>query len=257
MKKIISVWAGLMLWLGGLPLAAAPAIPPEDLFAEANAAFQAEHYQEARQLYDSLYQMGYRSAALEYNLGNTHFELGHLGRAILHYERALYLKPGDEEVLHNLQLARERTVDRIEALPSPLFIQWYRQWLALFSPDFWAVLAQVFAFAMLLGLAFYLFTPRRRGGFAIALGSLLLALLSLSSGILRQRYLQKHQPAIVMQKALYVKSGPAATAEDAFILHEGTRVELSESYQDWVKLRLADGKLGWARSEGLLRVRPH
>ena len=43
-----------------------------------------------------------------------------------------------------------------------------------------------------------------------------------------------------------MKSTPSKNGTDLFILHEGTKVEITDSsMKDWKEIRIADGKEGW------------
>ena len=57
-------------------------------------------------------------------------------------------------------------------------------------------------------------------------------------------------PAIVFAEESEVRTDPNLRSDTAFKLHEGTKVEILEEFeQDWFKVRLADGKTGWMPSE--------
>lgn len=224
---------------------------PKSLLSQGNEAYQKESFQEAISLYDSVQNMGYTSAALHYNLGNAYYKTGQLAPAILHYERALLLQPGDEDVLHNLELAREKTVDRFETMPEPPLRKAYRSFVQLFSPDMWAKIGLWILALIIPGLALYFFTTWRRTGFVIALCALLLGLGSLGGAWAHEQYREAHRGAVVMSPSAYVKSGPAQSAEDVFILHEGTKVTVIETFESWHKISLPDGKRGWIQSKNL------
>ena len=88
---------------------------PAELMAEANGRYERGEYAEAAQVYEALIDLGYRDAAVYYNLGNAYLESGDLGQAVLNYLRAEELSPRDPDLLANLALARSRTVDQLEA----------------------------------------------------------------------------------------------------------------------------------------------
>lgn len=60
----------------------------EELFFKANQAYKGGRFEEAIDGYGQLLDAGYRNGQLYYNLGNAHFRLNQVGRAILNYERA-------------------------------------------------------------------------------------------------------------------------------------------------------------------------
>lgn len=227
---------------------------PQDYFAKANEHYQRGEFEQALSLYDSIYQQGWESAALHYNLGNTYFKLGELGSSILHYEKGLKLNPGEEEIEHNLKIAQERRVDRIESLAPNLFKAFRMSLIKLFTPDQWAVLSLIFILGALVGLLVYLFLQQRRIGFITAVSALLLSLFSLSMAMAHQRDRDRHPELIIMSPNAYVKSGPSNNAEDVFILHEGTKATQLEEFEDWAKIRLSDGKLGWLPRHQVARI---
>jgi len=56
---------------------------------------------------------------------------------------------------------------------------------------------------------------------------------------------QKDAPAIVFAESSEVKIAPKMGGENAFILHEGTKVQILDRDGDWLRIVLADGKDGW------------
>jgi uncharacterized protein YgiM (DUF1202 family) len=75
-----------------------------------------------------------------------------------------------------------------------------------------------------------------------------LTLLSLILAWSHQSYLSKNQGVILLEDSSYVKSGPSENADDVFILHEGTKALRLEQFENWSKIKLPDGKLGWLLS---------
>jgi SH3-like domain-containing protein len=52
-----------------------------------------------------------------------------------------------------------------------------------------------------------------------------------------------------MGSAVTVKSTPAQNGTDLFILHEGTKVTITDGQlKDWKQVRVADGKEGWVET---------
>lgn len=216
-----------------------------EFFKKGNEAYQQKQYQEAIDFYLKAKEKGKVSAALYYNLGNAYYKQNQLAEAILNYERALVLKPGDDEILHNLNLAEQKTIDRFETLPRTLLKTAYLNILLLFSADNWARIS-LWLFALMLGgTAAYFFSHFKRTGFIAAVTGLLLGGLSLALAYAHENYRESHREAIVMEASTYVKTGPAETAEDSFILHEGTKAVVIEEFEGWQKIRLPDGKIGW------------
>jgi len=56
---------------------------------------------------------------------------------------------------------------------------------------------------------------------------------------------KNNQYAIIYVQETTIKSEPNLRSEEVFQLHEGTKVKVTETINDWKKIRLADGKIGW------------
>lgn len=225
--------------------------------ADADSAYARQQYQQAIKCYEQLLKDGV-NADIYYNLGNAYYRVDDFTHAVLNYERALLLNPGDKDIRFNLQLARSKTVDKITPESEMFFITWYRSLTNLTSVDGWATSALVcLALAIALFLLF-LFSDavwRRKVGF---FGSLLLIVGFVLSNILafqQSRILSERVGAIVMSGAAPVKSTPAANGTDLFVLHEGTKVNITEEFSSqWVKVRVVDGKEGWIAVKDIERI---
>ena len=218
----------------------------------ADSAYAEGHYQQAILLYDSLLSQGV-SSELYYNLGNAYYRIDDITRAVLNYERALQLSPGDADVRFNLQMARSKTIDKIVPESEMFFVTWYRSLVNFCSVDGWAYTA-LFALALAVVLALvYLFSQPiwlRKVGFFGAFALLVLFLLSNLFAYSQQQDHLYRKGAIIMESAVNVKSTPAQNGTDLFILHEGTRVTITDdSMREWKEVRVADGKQGWVKTK--------
>ena len=62
--------------------------------------------------------------------------------------------------------------------------------------------------------------------------------------------LESRSGAVIIQSAVPVKSTPAQGGTDLFILHEGTKVNITDDSMDnWKEIRVADGKEGWVQAD--------
>jgi tetratricopeptide (TPR) repeat protein len=216
--------------------------------AEADSTYVRGEYQQAIKDYEALLQQG-ASADLYYNLGNAYYRTENITRAVLNYERALLLSPGDKDIRFNLQMARSKTIDKITPEQEMFFVTWYRSLVNLTSVDGWANVALIsLALAIVLALL-YLFSERiwlRKVGFFGAIILIVFFLLGNVFAYQQKDLLVNRRGAIVVAPAVTVKSTPAKQGTDLFILHEGTKVTITDgSMKDWKGIRLADGKEGW------------
>ncbi|MBQ0085271.1 MAG: BatD family protein [Prevotella sp.] len=225
--------------------------------AEADTAFVREDYKTAIRLYESLVKQG-ENAVLYYNLGNAYYREGNIPRAVLNYERAHLLDPGDEDIRFNLELVRTKTIDRIVPEGEMFFISWYRTMLNWTSVDGWANIGIVaFGLALALFLLYLMISNvwiRRIGFF----GSIMMFAVFVLSNIFayhQSDMLENRNDAVVMSAAASVKSTPAQNGTDLFVIHEGTKVRvIDDSMTDWKEVRLADGKRGWVMKKNIERI---
>ena len=220
--------------------------------AEADSAFVRGEYQQAIKDYEALLKQG-ASADLYYNLGNAYYRSENITRAVLNYERALLLSPGDRDIRFNLQIARSKTIDKIVPESEMFFFTWYRSLVNLMSVDAWAWTALVSLALVIILLLIYLFSERiwlRKIGFFGGLVLLALFVLSNFFAWQQKQDLLFRKGAIIVSPSVTVKSTPAVNGTDLFILHEGTKVTITDgSMKVWTGIRIADGKEGWVESK--------
>ena len=219
---------------------------------EADSAYTRGQYQEAIKGYEALLKQG-ASADLYYNLGNAYYRTENITRAVLNYERALLLSPSDRDIYFNLQLARSKTIDKITPEQEMFFVTWYRSLVNLASVDGWARTALLALALAIVLVLIYLFSERiwlRKVGFFGAMALIVLFVISNVFAHQQKELLMNRSGAIVISSAVTVKSTPAKQGTDLFILHEGTKVTITDSsMKDWKEIRLADGKEGWIESD--------
>jgi hypothetical protein len=235
---------GAVLASGGAP---ARAETPEELFERGNAAYENARYERAAESYEMVLNYGIRDPRVEYNLGNAYFRLGELGRAILHYERAHRLDPVDPDILANLELARSRRFDRVEAEEAAAVVRWTRSLQDRLGPD-----RQALVFLALLWVAAALTTwasVRPSGwsaavGWALAAVTVAAALTAISWGVTWHR-LEGGRLAVVLEPAVEVLAGPGENNASLFTVHEGLTLSVRSERPEWVQVSLPNGLNGW------------
>lgn len=230
------------------------ALDAESMMQKANDLYQNNKFSEAVQIYQKLVDDGYEGTALYYNLGNAYYRLNKIGYAILNYERALKISPGDDDVQHNLALANTKTIDKIEPLPKFFIFQWWESLLALFNLSGWTYAAYIFYILILFSFGFYFFAKKPEvqryaffsGLFSIAVLAIVAALL-----IVKLNREVKIKNGIIVEPSVIAKVSPDKDSNDAFVIHEGLKVRLEDNIGNWYKIRLRDGKIGWANKQDI------
>lgn len=216
----------------------------------AAAVYNAQRYADAVALYDSIEVAQGVSPELYYNRGNAYYKMGKYAPAILNYERALLLSPGNPDIKYNLALVNTKITDKIEVTGTFFINVWAESLRDWFTSNTWAVIAVVAFLLFMVGLVVYLFTDTERMrlkkiGFFTALPMLIVTAIALASAIAQNNRLNSHNEAIVFAREVPVKSAPAESGTELFILHEGTKVLMREQVGEWVEITISDGSRGW------------
>ena len=219
------------------------------LWLSGNDAFAAGQWQNALNYYQMIEGEGLESADLFYNIGNTYFKLGDNGHAILYFERALKLDPAYADAANNLEIVRQLTLDKIDAVPDFILVTWFRNLRQSLSADTWAWIT--LALLAIVGLLMTVFrnadsSAVRKLSFIVACVFIVLTVFTFVFSLLQRRAVTRTDSAIVTKPVCPVKSSPSDGGNTVFVLHEGTKVRLLDSVGDWTKLEIPDGRQGWA-----------
>lgn len=225
-----------------------PAATPEEMLRQANQLYQQGKFSEARDAYGAILSSGYESPDLYYNLGNACYKSGSVPGAILNYERARRLLPGDDDLRHNLQIANMVITDRIEPTPRLFVWDYWDAVKSFFSLTGLTMTVYLFyALTAVMASLFFLSRTYALRKIAILAGSgfLLVFLFFLVVLVARLGDVTRTDEAVVMSPIVTVKNSPDPKSSDAFVLHGGVKVQLIDRVGSWSKVRLADGKVGW------------
>lgn len=215
------------------------------------------NYQQAIKDYQEILKTGV-SSEIYYNLGNAYYRTDNITQALLAYERALQLSPGDNDIRFNLQYARSKTIDKITPETEMFFVTWYHSLVNFTSVDRWANTAIVSIVMALLLILVFLFAPQmwaRKSGFYGSAAFLLLFAFANLFAFQQKHELETKQGAIVIAPTVNVKKTPAASGTDVFVIHEGTRVDITDrGMKQWRGIKLADGREGWLKTSQIEEI---
>ena len=235
----------------------------ERLWSSANESYFRGDFARAAEQYQRLIDAGVRDPAVYFNLGITDARAGQLGRAVLDFERELWLAPGDDAAEQELLAARSalgrRRAERegqalvrarpplIEALVRPL------------SADFLAgsvLTLDALFFGLLLA---YRFVRREswRVGLAIGLPLIGLLLLGTAGGLLvKSEALKQGRAAIVLRDGAELREGPDGHAQVRSSAHEGESGRVLRGEGAFVQVELEAGDHGWISRKDIGAIRP-
>lgn len=226
----------------------------DELFISANNLYKEGDYTRALEMYKAIEAQENVSSALYYNLGNCYYKLNNVAATIYNYEKALLLDPLNEDAATNLIFAKRLTLDNIEELPKTFLEKFNEKVLQKLSYNSWASVAVSFSF---LGTLFFLLfyfsriSSKKRSYFILSILSFLCLITSVFITVNQYNMKKNTVEAIIFAETATVKNAPTLNSEDVFTLHEGTKVFVLDGVDNWKKIKLADGKIGWIDAEEL------
>jgi len=242
-----------------LILVCLPAILPANdnnlLMEEAANSYNNDDFSKAAELYLKVIENGFESSELYFNLGNSHFKMGDMPSAILYFEKARKLNPADSDILFNIQIANSRIVDKIETVPEIFWVRWWNSLIYSLTVDQWGWVSLItFSLIFVLLLVFLLSNIIWFKKLIFWTGIIMIFLFISSFMLAGEKYktFQRDHEAIIFTPTLTVKSSPSDTGIDLFVVHEGTKVKLTDQVGEWFKVEIANGSVGWIK-EGHFR----
>jgi len=224
------------------------------LFDKANTLYNEANYTQALEIYKTVLGSGEHSAELYFNMANAHYKLNHIAPSIYYYEKALLLKPNDKDIKNNIAFARNMTVDAIDSVPEVGISKLIKNSTNMMSFDAWAKTSISFVLLFVVLFIAYYFTystSKKRFTFLTSNLSLVLAIVSLVFAFHKFKLVSNDQPAIVFAQETKIKSEPNLRSAEAFVLHEGTKVQVLDTVSNWKKIKLSDGKTGWITNDDI------
>ena len=216
---------------------------------QADSAYTNNDFVKAAELYESILENQGESADIYYNLGNSYYKMDNIAKAILNYERALLLNPGDSDIRFNLELAQSKTVDKVIPMSEIFFVTWIKSLTNSMSEKGWALIGIVTFILVLAALSLYFFGKKiilKKIGFISAVFLLVICVIANLCASTQKKKIMKHDYAIIMAPSITVKSTPNDKGTDLFILHEGHKVMIKDdTMKEWKEIQLEDGNAGW------------
>jgi len=223
----------------------------------ANRAYTSGSYDESAKLFQQIIATHGYSAPLCFDLANAEAKAGHIGAALLNYERARYLAPADQDIDHNLQLTRK------QAGLEPNSYRWWQ--IALLSID-WTVWLGIMAATLLLiflavigtsyapALAAASRIPQRllKNIFRAILFAgipfcFLMGYIELSTIGFNDRI----EGVIVAPKEATLRLSPFESADSIGTIPEGELVTVEDRHNDYLRIEARDHHFGWVQEKDI------
>lgn len=224
----------------------------DSLFNAGNQYYESGDYEKAVSIYLQLSET-VNQVDVFYNMGNAYYRLGNLGESIWAWEKGQKISPRHEDIIYNLTIANSKVRDRIEPPEGFLLLNLYRAFIEkntisdLIGWGSWVILM----FSIVYG--FGILKPEwgsRLNPFKI----LLLSVILIIHGLALDRYwkLSEIKAGIVINSRVDVRSAPIKHPKNViFRIHEGVKVEITQTQPGWIEIILLDGKKGWLNSSAI------
>jgi len=190
-------------------------------------------------------------------MANIYYKTNQVAPAVLYYEKALKLAPNDKDIRFNLDFANRMILDNIEPLPKSLWQKFMDGIILRYTYETWAKIAVSLAFLFAILFLMYHFsysTSKKRIYFITSILSVIFVTTSLFFAYRNKHYVDNNIEAIIFSSEADVKSAPTNSSDVYFELHEGTKVIILESLDNWRKIKIADGKMGWITTNNLKEI---
>ncbi|MFI5163003.1 MAG: tetratricopeptide repeat protein [Sphingobacteriales bacterium] len=227
------------------------------LFLQGNAFYTIAQYSNALNAYHKLLDEGYQSTAVYFNMANAYYKNGDIPSAILYYEKAHKLSPGDEDINFNLKYANLKTADKVEAAPEFFLNRWWKRVILAFPLrvlSAWSIIFVLLASGTLVVYFFANSVPVKKTSFSISVILFFLGITSVFMASRQASYFDDHRGAIVFSGIVTVKNGPVEQSGILFVIHDGTRVDILDNNNGWLKIRLANGNEGWIHQSDVKEI---
>jgi tetratricopeptide (TPR) repeat protein len=247
MKSSLSTFLLMTVALFIIPFTTMAAVDTSQ-FQEANGAYSRNDFSAAVERYESLLtEYGYSPGVL-YNLANSYAQLGSIGKAVLNYERALRLTPGDSDIIGNLQLIRHNNgIFSAETSFSErlLHMMSMNQWISLGG------LGLIMITGVLLSTV--RFKPAKPiVTLVISCGIIIIMLAAISTAALHQDW----NSSVVIDSKARLQISPFEGAATAGEIKEGRKVTPKKEHGEYLFVEDETGRTGWIAAAAIEPVIP-
>ncbi len=218
----------------------------DSLFVEANTLYQNEQYADAIVIYDSILKSESHSFEVYFNLGNSYYNHGNMSKSILNYEKALKVEPHNSNCIANQKIAEER-ITKVESIPVLFLQKWRNQISQSMSLSFWVSIL-VLIIWINCTLLYYFLKNRRKTTFNSLIISLLITVF-LASIYYNSNQINQQEFAVLMQDSEFYSS--ESSSKLLFEVTLGNKVEILSRNNQWLFVRLADGRTAYIEAKNL------
>lgn len=261
MKDLIKYIAAVILVTFSIPQVSA-----SSLVEQADSAYNETAYTRALELYTEAIDSLGVSSDLYYNIANTYYRLGDLGRAVLWYERALQLDPTNSDARENLKFVNTRITDKPNDNRS-IITRVYDRIVNSTSANTWSWVTFYLFTLMVISFVGYLISTKVvvRKAFFFGGGSLIImTIIALMFSFTASSRSSSHNNGVITSPSSQLSTAPREATDastQAFMLHEGTKVEIVDSVIPaggssapvWYEVKIGNAR-AWINGKDIERI---
>ena len=218
---------------------------PAYIFYKANALYEDGKYDTAINVYTGLIDQGLESGNLYFNIGNSYFKKGELGKAILNYERAIKRIPGDSDLKSNYDFAHSQVKNMVPAKSDPFHRKVLNLYRSFSMNGLTVLLSVTYIVLLLFVFIFFVFKPGLKHRYIFTISLFIFFFISLYA--LSDRITSHNREAVLIAESSDAMFEPVESATIHYTIYEGTKVYIVQEKMDWLKIRRQDGKIGWIK----------
>jgi|GEM_PF-2823981 len=229
---------------------------PVEKMKTANAWLQKNAYDDAIAQYKQILAEDKESVSLYNNLGLACYHSDRFPEAVLYFEKALKLSPGNKEVRHNLEVVNARVDHEVYELEKFFIFSWWESFYLSMHPDFFAVMTLLLIFVFLLAMFVMLFRKRTKllkPARWIAILSALLVILFFAAAMKGTQMIKSGDARILMEEVSAFEK-PEEGSEQSYLLKAGSKVWVKESQEGWLKLELINQDTCWVKNVSMEKI---
>lgn len=139
------------------------------------------------------------------------------------------LQPGNGDIRANLEIARGKTVDKVEVVPEIFFVTWTKALINSMSVDSWAIWGIVSFLLLIVSLYFFIFSKQvvlKKVGFITGIIFLIVVVMANVFASKQKEELLNRDTAIIMSPSVTVRSTPSEMVPAYLFFMKGTRLTL-------------------------------
>jgi tetratricopeptide (TPR) repeat protein len=211
--------------------------------ATSNKFFKEKQYEKSAQILLDLLEQKVVNSSIYYNLGNCYYEMKEFPKAILYYEKANKLDRNNEAIQHNLNLAYNKALTKIETSQQFFLFQWGNNFMYQYNLKTWSIFCVIALWCF--AIAGFLYFRKPDAGYGKwVLVSFAAALLLFFISLKNFNYQHRITHAIIMQPA-DVFTHPSELKKTKNTLEAGNKVKLLDEDGNFYKVKTGNDKIVW------------